>query len=33
MIETDKIESFDINDTDDLKFARVIYSLDKSVIK
>jgi CMP-N-acetylneuraminic acid synthetase len=32
MIETDKIESLDINEMDDLKFARLIYSLNKSVI-
>ena len=33
MIETDKIESLDINEMDDLKFARIIYSMNKSIIK
>jgi len=33
MIEVDKIEAIDINEPDDLKFARSIYLLNKKVIK
>ncbi len=33
MIQVDKIESLDINEIDDLKLARIIYSLNKSIIK
>ena len=33
MIKVDKIEAIDINDLDDLKFARSIYLLNKKIIK
>ena len=33
MIQVDKIESLDINEIDDLKLARIIYSLNKSIIR
>ena len=33
MIKVDRIEAIDINDLDDLKFARSIFLLNKKIIK